>query len=121
MKYQSYIEECVKNGRMRPQSEGVLVLDEVKVIEKVAWHSKTGQMIGLAMDPNEIPCLGDIGAEDNRGAQYFLQFLWRDLTSDFDVIGPHYSCDHSVDCNFTLTHTMETINAFQAFGFKVYL
>ena len=39
-----------------------------------------------------------------RGRQisYFMQTLWRDFTSDFDVIGPHYTSDctfaHDVVC-----------------------
>ena len=119
-KYASYQEECVQKGCKKPCGDGVLILDEVKVIEKVAWHSNSGQMIGLAMDQAEIPILADIGLEkENRGAQYFLQFLWRDLTSDFDVIRPHYSCDRSMNCAFTLACTIETIEAFQAYGFKV--
>ena len=28
-----------------------------------------------------------------RQTTYVLQTLWRDLTSDFDVIGPHYTND----------------------------
>ena len=49
-------------------------------------------MLGLAMDAKDIPTLLDFGGVDEgKAAEYFLQFLWWDATSDFDIIGPHYS------------------------------
>ena len=101
----------------------MLILDEVKVIGKVAWNSKNGKLVGLAMEATETPTLADLNPNTNHtdtgSAEYFLQFLWRDLTSDFDIIGPHYSTQASMDCPFTLACLMETLDAFQAFGFKV--
>ncbi len=108
----------------RPQNDGVIILDEVKVIGKVAWNSKNGKMVGLAMDPKETPTLSDLdpdllAAEERKPAEYFLQFLWRDLTSDFDIIGPHYSTVNSMDCAFTVACLLDAVDAFQSFGFKV--
>ena len=33
-------------------------------------------------------------------ASYIMQFLWRDLTSDFDVIRPYYSSGKGLGCKF---------------------
>ena len=102
----------------------MLILDEVKVIGKVIWNSKNGKMVGLAMDQRDAPMLEDLTEhaeddEDERPAEYFLQFLWRDLTLKFDVIGPHYSTVHSMTCAFTIACLMDALDAFQSFGFKV--
>jgi hypothetical protein len=122
-KYRSYQEECIQKGIKKPKGDGVLILDEVKVMGKVAWNSKNGKMVGLAMDPKDIPTLADLDPdnyeEEDRAAEYFLQFLWRDLTSNFDVIGPHYSTVRTMDCAFTMACLMDALLAFQSFGFKV--
>jgi hypothetical protein len=124
-KYESYKDECLDKGCAKPLGEGVLILDEVRVVGKVAWNSKNGKMCGLAMDNDECAFVADIYAELNKdnhepvAAEYVLQFLWRDLSSDFDVIGPHYASAHTVNTNFTHACTMDALHAFQAYNFKV--
>ena len=120
MKYKSYQDECVRKGLKKPQGDGVLILDEVKVIGKVIWNSKNGKMVGLAMNPTDAPTFADLDPEEeaDQAAEYFLQFLWRDLTSDFDVIGPHYSTVRSMDCPFTTACLLDAIDALQAYTFK---
>jgi hypothetical protein len=91
---------------------------------KVAWNSKNGKMVGLAMESKDVPTLADLdpdNEEEGKAAEYFLQFLWRDITSDFDVIGPHYSTVRTMDCPFTLACFRDALDAFQAYGFKVNL
>ena len=51
-------------------------------------------------------------------AENFLQFLWQDLSSDFDVIGPHYATARTMDSNFTHACTMDALEAFQALQFQ---
>ena len=125
VKYSNYKEECIKDGRKEPIGEGVLILDEVKVVGKVAWNSKNGKLCGIAMNSDECVFVRDIYKDiDNAdqapvAAEYFLQFLWRDLSSDFDVIGPHYATARTMDSNFTHACTMDALEAFQAFNFKV--
>ena len=46
-----------------------------------------------------------------------LQFLWRDLTSRFDVIGPYFTCAGSWDHTFLLECVMRTIQAFTLYNF----
>ena len=73
------------------------------------------------MDPKDAPTLSDLDPEvvNDQAAEYFLQFLWRDLTSDFDVIGPHYSTVRTMTCAFTMACLMDALDAFQAYAFKV--
>ena len=101
------------------------MLDEVKVVGKVVWNSKNGKLCGIAMEPAECAFVTDIYSDLNKdakepaAAEYFLQFLWRDMSSDFDVIGPHYASATTMDCNFTHACTTDAIEAFQAYNFKV--
>jgi hypothetical protein len=39
----------------------VLILDEVKVLNKIAWNSKNLKFIGIDMDESERPSVHDIG------------------------------------------------------------
>ncbi len=123
-RYAAFQDLQVKKGKLRPLGEGVLILDEVKVIGKVMWNSRNGRMVGLAMDPCISPSLSDLDPDniekEQRAAEYFLQFLWRDVSSSFDIIGPHYSTVRSMDAHFTYACLMDCIDAFQAFKFKVF-
>ena len=113
------------------QWEGVLILDEVKVVGKVAWNSKNGWISSLAMDSEDFASLKDLYKElsnkkekssqdcGRETAEYFMQFLWRDLSSDFDIIGPHYSSAATMDAKFTVTCMLDALRAFQSYDFKV--
>lgn len=74
------------------------------------------------MSPEELPWLHDVfmslGEDfDQQKTSYVLQFLWRDLTSRYDVIGPYFTCagswDHKLWC------VMRTIQAFTLYSFNV--
>lgn len=56
--------------------------------------------------------------EASHKATYILQFLWRDLTSDFDAIGPYFSLPGSIESRFLYSMVTRTMLAFQEFGFK---
>ena len=65
---------------------------------KLLWSSRSQKFIGHAMTHEELTTLGDIYRSPQTGfhqkrTSYVLQTLWRDSTSDFDVIGPHYRSD----------------------------
>ena len=80
----------------QPQADGVLIFDEVKVVSRLQWNSSSQEVIGLAMVPEDMSSLQDIYAsltseQEPQQATYMLQFLWRNLTSKFNVMGPYYS------------------------------
>ena len=77
--------------------------------------------MGFAMGPDELPFLQDIfesvDRPDNIKTSYILQFIWRDLTSSYRIIGPHFACerswDHSYEC------VMRTIKFFCLYNFRI--
>ena len=55
-------------------------------------------MIGLAMSYEEMSSLMDVYQSISSDARvkmttYIVQFLWRDLTSSFDIVGPYFIKD----------------------------
>ena len=55
-----------------------------------------------------------------RQTTYVLQSLWRDLTSTFDVIGPHFTNDATFPHHLLCTILMEPIHQFYNIcGFEV--
>jgi len=69
-----------------------------KVGMKLLWSSRNQKFVGHAMTHEEMTTLCDVyrslqpGFRQKR-TSYILQTLWRDLTSDFDIVGPHYTSD----------------------------
>ena len=80
-----------KEGKQESKKDGVLIFDEVKVISRLMWNSRSQKLIGLNMTRTEQSSLADIyrtmNGDHAQQTEYILQFLWRDLTSDFDIIG----------------------------------
>ena len=54
-------------------------------------------------------------------ASYVLQFLWRCLTSPYDVLGPYYPSESGLPSKFTASCLMETIHAFHTYNFQTIL
>ena len=78
-RYVAFKEECRKNGKQEPKGDGVLIFDEVKVACQMMWNSRSHQLMGLAMTPNDLASLNDIYRvlQDKPAIQtsYILQFL----------------------------------------------
>ena len=95
-RYVVFKEECHKSRKQEPKSDGVLIFDEVKVVCQIMWNSRNHKLMGLAMTSNDLSSLNDIyKILQNPGANvqtsYVLQFLWRDLTSSYDIVGPYFT------------------------------
>ena len=123
-KYCAYQEEMERRGNKKPLGEGILIFDEVKVTAKVKWSSSGQNFFGLALSDEEFPLLHDIyQAVDPMGdplpTEYNLQFLWRDLTSDFDVIGPYFSSAISYDHRFVIASVTETMRLMHSCDFLI--
>jgi len=74
---------------------------------KLLWNSRSQKFVGYAMTHEQLSTLCDVycilqpGFRQRRTG-YILQTLWRDLTFDFDVIGPHYTSETTMSvslCN----------------------
>ena len=112
--YEASIAKCKREGKLTPQSDGALIFDEVKVVSGLIWNSRSQRIIGLAMTEWDQASLQDVFqsiAPDQHVQQttHMLQFLWRDLTSAFDIVGPYYSSSESMSSKFVLACVLETI------------
>ena len=93
VQYQQFCEDKVKRGSRRPGGTGVLIFDEVRVVSRLMWNSRRQRVIGMAMTYEDMACLHDVYQtldEKTQSTTYIMQFLWRDLTSSFDIVGPYY-------------------------------
>ena len=99
----------------------MLIFDEVKVACQLIWNSRNQKLSGLAMTNKDLSSLNDIyrilkQPESPKQTSYILQFLWRDLTSSYDIVGPYFTCSNSVDGKFILACIFETVKIFQTHG-----
>ena len=113
-------------GKRKPQGDGVLIFDEVKVACQLIWNSRNQKLSGLAMTSQDMSSLNDIyrilkEPESPSQTSYILQFLWRDLTSSYDIVGPYFTSSDSVDGKFILSCVLETVKLFQTHGLKTSL
>lgn len=117
-KYEKFKVLCIKSGKQAPLSNGVLIFDEVKVISRLMWNSRSQTIIGLAMNANDQASLLDVYQLFNEDkpvdrTSYILQFLWRDLTSSYDIVGPYFTSSDTCNAKFIHACVMETIQLFQ--------
>ena len=103
----------------------MLIFDEVKVVCRLMWNSRSHQLVGLAMSYEELSSLTDVyhlmdSEHRSRQTTYILQFLWRDLTSPFDVVGPYFTSSGPLEGKFILSCLLESMKAFHLYGFKTY-
>lgn len=126
IKFQKEVYDGVKkeaSGKCFPPiGEGVMIFDEVKVISKILWNSRSHEVYGLAMTDDDMISLCDVFAELNgkktERTEYVLQFIWRDMSSTFDVYGPYFTTHSSLDAKFTLACVLDTLRLLHDFGFK---
>lgn len=50
---------------------------------------------------------------------YVLQFMWRDITSDFEVIGPYFTCEKSLEMKFLAACLFEAMYVFETYNFHI--
>ena len=50
---------------------------------------------------------------------YILQFMWRDLSSNFDIIGPYFTAEKSLETKFLASCLLESMYVFEIYGFHV--
>ncbi len=122
--YKQFCEEQEKQGHERPHGDGVLIFDEVHVVSRLMWNSRSQRVIGMSMTHEDMACLHDVYQsldEKTNNTTYVMQFLWRDLTSSFDVVGPYYTSSCTLESKFIIGVVMETIKVFHLFEFHTSL
>ena len=119
--FTAFKQQCLLEGKKEPKGDGAIIFDEVKVISKLMWNSRSEKIVGFAMTSEEMHSLHDayqILNQDGRNqTNYVLQFLWRDLTSSFDVVGPYYTSTGSLESKFILSCVFQTVRLFHLYGF----
>lgn len=87
------------------------------------WNSRSHQLVGLA-SYEELASLTDLYQLldpqcRTKQTTYILQFLWRDLTLPFNVVGPYFTISES---KFILSCVLdpESMRMFHLYGFKTY-
>ena len=90
---------------------------------KVAWNLKGAGITGYSVSEDELKVLHDVyGTAVQPGSQkasYIVQFLWRDLTSGFDLIGPYFPIESSMTSSVLQELIMLCLKALTSYGFKV--
>lgn len=90
---------------------------------KVTCNMKGAGIIGFSTDEDELPVLHDvytnIADPGPQKAAYEVQFLWRDITSAYDLIGPYFPVPSSIDTNTLQEFVMLCLKAFTTYGFKI--
>ena len=107
-----------------PIGQGILIFDEVKVQSKVMWNSKNNEIVWLAVSEDDLHSLNDVyvSVKDEKVLQmtfHILAFLWRDFSSNTDVIGRYFTADLVMEANFVTSSVLEGMLAFESFHFDV--
>ena len=125
-RYEAFKEQQKQEHNILPESDGVLIFDEVHVISRIMWNSCSQRVVGFAMTPDDMANLLDVyqtldpdAATQN--TTYILQVLWRDLTSSFDIVGPYYTSSGTFESKFVLGVVIQTIKLFHLYGFNTSL
>lgn len=108
-----------------PLCKGILVFDEVKVAARLHWNSRNDALVGHSMTTKELTTLCDLYERLHKDAEdqitdYIMQSLWRDLTSDCDVVGPYYTSCGCFKAKFMLPCVMDALRKFHNHGFSVH-
>ena len=74
-------------------------------------HLKMSSLINTMSSLHDV--YASLGDEQRQQASYMLQFVWCDLTSSFDIIGPYYSSSEPLKSKFILACVYEVMKIFQ--------
>lgn len=89
---------------------------------QVAYNTKSCEIQGFVMSPEDLPSLHDVFSTfddvSSQKTSYILQFLWRDLTSSFDMIGPYFTSHKSIDSGFVVEQLTNAMQSLSQFGFR---
>ena len=96
----------------------------MQVQSKVILNSSNSSIIGFSLSSDDFISLHDVykglsSEEKCQQTSYVIQFLWRDLSSDFDVVGPYFTASESLETASLYSMVTRTMLAFLHFGFGV--
>ena len=75
------------------------------------------------MTHEQLVTLADVYEELKEGqaekTTYIHQFMWRDISSKYDVIRPYFTSSSGLDARLTAACSYETMGAMESVGFRV--
>jgi hypothetical protein len=79
-RYKIFVEEQEKQSKKCPESDGVFIFDEVRVISRLMWNSRSERVVGFAMTHKDTANLMDVyqtldADTATQSTTYILQFL----------------------------------------------
>ena len=91
---------------------------------RLIWNSKNASVVGYALSSEDLASLHDVYEsldtdEKCQKTSYIVQFLWRDLSSDFDALGPYFTVPSTMESKFLHAMVTKTMLAFTQFGFSI--
>ncbi len=103
---------------------GLLIFDETKLIGKLAYNSKSHEVYGTAISENKFASLFDVfeeykGSSGSKLGQFALLTLWKDLTSNYEILGPYWVTDKTMDSEYLWSCLFESMRLFAAYNFQV--
>ena len=106
------------------QSTIILIFDEVKIAAKLHWNSRNDALVGHSMLAREMSTLCDLYTnlekrETPANTDYVKQTLWRDMTSDCDIVGPYYTSSGPFKAKTMLPCVLDALRKFHCHGFDV--
>ena len=77
----------------------------MQVQSRVIWNSANSAIMGFAMTSDGFSSLHDIYEDLDQeqrcqNTMYVVQFMWRDLSSDFDVIRPYFNITSNMEAKY---------------------
>ena len=75
------------------------------------------------MTHEELTTLADVYKELKEGqakkTTYILQFMWRDISSKYDIVRPYFTSSSGLDARLTAACLYDTMGAMESVGFKI--
>ena len=77
------------------------------------------------MSPDDMSSLHDAyqlvdETSASKQTSYILQFLWRDLTSSFDIVGPYFTSSSQLESKFIVSCVLKSLWVFHLYGFHTF-
>ena len=59
-RFAQYVDEYSKQEKKKPQGDDGIIFDEVRVVSRLIWNSRSRHVIGFAMSPNDMASVHDV-------------------------------------------------------------
>jgi len=105
-----------------PLPIGMLTMNELKIQNGLAYLNDE-TVVGIAMSAEDLVSLRDVYDEVQQGASrtsHVMQFLWRDYSGNFDVIGPYFTSEGGLGGHAVFAALWDTVAWLARHGFQTH-